>query len=78
MLAPAHRNLKGVQAEGEKGGHLVPRGEEGFFGPWGKLCLSAEESSELDPAVAGGVIGWCWIKSQQAEGEGKCGACAFW
>lgn len=62
-----------------RGGEDIWSQEEkrGFFGPWGKLCLSAEESSELDPAALGMVIGWCWIKSQQAEGEGKFGACAL-
>lgn len=36
MLAPAHRKLKGVQAEGEKGRTSGPKRRRGFFWAMGQ------------------------------------------
>lgn len=61
------------------GGCLVPRGEGGFYGPWGNPCVSPEESSKVVAAVAGMTVSWCWIKCQCVEGKRSAwGLCPCW
>jgi len=35
---------------------LVPRGERGFYGPWGNPRVSAEENGKVDGAVTGVMV----------------------